>query len=196
MSFDAGRKWLAWKEGLPTVAIDDLHIQPRERDLVLATHGRSLYVVDGIHVLESLTPQALADTVTFAPPRAAWAYYPRTLGGKWGQRQFMGRNPAPGAWFDYWLPAELEGGVSITVKDSTGRVVRTLNGPGKPGFHRVTWDLVPGDPKERIRREEHAGQPQYVRPGRYGVTLAAGKARIREQVLEVKALPGTYSEDL
>lgn len=196
VSFDAGKKWLPWKEGLPTVAVDDIHVHPRERDLILATHGRSIYVVDGIQALEAMTPKALTDTVTFAAPRAAWAYHSRTLGGKWGQRQWLGKNPPEGAWFDYWLPRELEGGVSISVKDSTGRLVRSLNGPGKAGFHRVTWDLVAGDPKERIRREQHAGQPQFVRPGAYKVTLTAGKAAAQERTLEVKALPGVYSEEL
>lgn len=196
VSFDGGKKWLPWKEGLPTVAVDDIHIHPRERDLILATHGRSIYVVDGIQALEAITPKALVDTVTFAAPRAAWAYYSRTLGGKWGQRQWLGKNPPEGAWFDYFLPRELEGGVSIAVKDSAGRAVRTLSGPGKAGFHRVTWDLVAGDPKERIRREEHAGQPQFVKPGVYKVTLTAGKAAAQERTLEVKALPGVYSEEL
>lgn len=196
VSFDGGAKWLAWKEGLPTVAIDDIHVHPRERDLVLATHGRGLYVVDGIHVLEALTAAAKDDSVTFAAPRKAWVYETRTLGGKWGQRQWLAKNPPKGAWFDYFLPRDLEDGVRLTVKDSTGRLVRTLSGPGKAGFHRIVWDLVPGEPRDRIRRAEWAGQPEYVRPGRYTVTLAAGKARARERTFEVTALPGMYPEEL
>ncbi|MFN8586999.1 MAG: glycosyl hydrolase [Candidatus Eisenbacteria bacterium] len=195
VSFDAGAKWLPWKDGLPTVAIDDIHIHPRDRDLVLATHGRSLYAVDGIHVLEALTAGAVNDTVTFAAPRKAWVYETRTLGGKWGQRQWLGKNPPKGAWFDYFLPRDLDGGVSLTVKDSTGRVVRSLTGPGKAGFHRVVWDLAPGEAKDRIARGEWFGQP-YVRPGRYSVALTAGKAAVRERSFQVEALPGMYPDEL
>jgi photosystem II stability/assembly factor-like uncharacterized protein len=196
VSFDGGKKWLRWTHGLPTVAVDDIVVHPRERDLIVATHGRSVYVLDGIQMLEQWNARSLEDTVQFAPPRAAWAYYPRTLGGKWGQRDWLGKNPPFGAWFDYFLPRQVEGGVSIAIADSAGRAVRTLTGPGDAGFHRVVWDLVPGEPRQRVRRTESAGQPQYARPGTYRVTLTAGKAAPRIRAVEIKALPGTYSTEL
>ncbi len=191
VSFDAGRHWLRWKEGLPTVAVDDILVHPRERDLVVATHGRSIYALDGIQLLEQWKPSALADTVTFAPPRTAWAYYPRTLGGKWGQRDWLGKNPPFGAWLDYFLPRELEGGVSIAIADSAGHAVRKLEGPGAAGFHRVVWDLQALDPKNRIRRAERGDQPEYVAPGGYKVTLTAGKARPLERTLQVRHVAGS-----
>jgi photosystem II stability/assembly factor-like uncharacterized protein len=195
LSFDGGRKWLPWKHGLPTVAVDDIAVHPRDRDLLVATHGRSLYVLDGIQLLEGWNARSLTDTVQFAAPRGAWAYYPRTLGGKWGQRDWLGKNPPFGAWFDYFLPREVEGGVSIAVADSGGVALRTLTGPGEAGFHRVVWDLVAGDPKDRVRRTEWR-QPQYVGPGRYKVTLTAGKAAPIARTVEVKAVPGTYKTEL
>ena len=195
-TLDGGKHWLALKNGLPTVAVDDILIHPRERDLIVATHGRSIWILDGIQMLESFTPHTMSDSVTFAPTRTAWAYYPATLGGKWGQRDFLAKNPPAGAWFDYFLPKELEAGVSIAVTDSSGHDVRTLEGPGEVGFHRVAWDLVAGEPKQRIGRQEFAGQPQFVAPGRYTVKLTAGKARVLEQQLTVKALPGTYATHL
>ncbi|MCC6349197.1 MAG: hypothetical protein IT347_06350 [Candidatus Eisenbacteria bacterium] len=196
LSFDGGRRWLPWRNGLPTVAVDDIQIHPRDRDLIVATHGRSLYVLDGIQLLEHWSPSALSDSVTFAPPRTAWAYYPRPLGGRWGQRNFLAPNPPFGAWFDYFLPHEIEGGVSIAVTDSAGRAVRTLTGPGGAGFHRVVWDLVAGEPRERIQRPEWSGQPQYAPAGRYRATLTAGKAAPRAQPFEVRGLPGVYKTGL
>lgn len=196
VSFDAGRKWLRWKHGLPTVAVDDIAIHPRERDVLVATHGRSLYVLDGIQLLEHWRAAALSDTVTFAPPRPAWAYYPRALGGKWGQGEFLGANPPFGAWFDYFLPRELEGDVTIAVTDSAGRAVRSLKGPATAGFHRVTWDLAAGEPRERVGRDEWPGQVDYVAPGSYRVSLTAGRAAPRTQRVEVRAVPGTYKTEL
>lgn len=196
VSFDAGRHWAKWKDGLPTVAVDDVLIHPRERDVIVATHGRSLYVLDGIQLLEQWNERSLIDTVQFAPPRTAWAFYRRTLGGKWGQRDFVAKNPPPGAWFDYFLPREVEDGVSIAIADSAGHVVRTLTGPGDAGFHRLTWDLVAGDPKQRIRRADWGGQPQFVAEGRYKVTLTVGKARAIDRELRVRAVPGTYTTEL
>jgi len=196
VSLDGGRRWLRWKHGLPTVAVDDIAIHPRERDVIVATHGRSLYVLDGIQLLEHWRAAALGDTVTFAPPRPAWAYYPRALGGKWGQGEFLGANPPFGAWFDYFLPRELEDDVSIAVTDSAGRAVRTLKGPATAGFHRVAWDLAAGEPRDRVGRDEWPGQNDYVAPGTYRVSLTAGRAAPRVQRVEVRAVPGTYKTEL
>ena len=82
------------------------------------------------------------------------------------------------------------------VTDTAGREVRTLEGPGESGFHRVVWDLVAGDPKTRIRRTEHSGQPAFVRPGRYRVAFKVGRAAPRRQEFEVRAVPGTYLDEL
>jgi hypothetical protein len=71
-----------------------------------------------------------------------------------------------------------------------------LEGPGEAGFHRVAWDLVAGDPKTRISREEFAGQPQFVAPGVYKAKLTAGKAKPQERSFEVKATPGTHASGL
>ncbi len=195
LSFDRGRTWLPWRNGLPTVAVDDIAVHPREHDLIVATHGRSLWVLDDIGLLEHWSARAATDTVTFAAPRPAWAYYPRPLGGKWGQADWLGKNPPFGAWFDYFLPREVEGGVTIAVADSAGRTVRRLTGPGRAGFHRVVWDLVPGEPRDRIPRAEWP-QPEYAAPGHYRVTLQAGKSRPIERQLELRAFPGTYRSEL
>ncbi len=195
VSLDAGRKWMKFGEGLPTVPVDDVLIHPRDGDLVVGTHGRSIWIVDGIQSLQQWTPKALTDTVTFFAPRAAWTWYSRALGGRWGQREFIAKNPAFGAWFDYFLPKEIEGGVSVVVSDSAGREVRTLTGPGSPGLNRVTWDLTAGEPRTRIAREEFAGQPQFVRPGVYTVRLTVGKARAIERMLEVKTIPAVYAAE-
>ncbi|MEY4071011.1 MAG: hypothetical protein RL721_1625 [Candidatus Eisenbacteria bacterium] len=178
------------------MAVDDIHVQPRDLDLVIGTHGRSVYVLDGAQVFEEWTPRVLEDTLSFFTPRTAWAWHKRPLGGKWGSAEFSARNPAFGAWFDYFVPREVAGGVTITVADSAGRTVRRLDGPGAAGFQRVVWDLTAGDPKTRIRRREWSGQAPLVRPGRYRVTIAAGSARVREQWVEVRALPGTHSGGL
>jgi hypothetical protein len=197
MSLDAGKTWLPLQAGLPTVAVDDITTQPRDLDLVIGTHGRSIYVLDGVQVFEEWTPRALTDTLTAFTPRTTWAWHKRPIGGYFGLDEWSGKNPPFGAWFDYFLPRELEGSkVSIVVSDSTGREVRTLEGPGESGFHRVVWDLVAGDPKTRIRRTELSGQPALVKPGRYRVAFKAGRAAPRRHEFEVKAIPGTYLDEL
>ena len=196
VSLTGGRDWLPLKNGLPTVAVDDIHTQPRDLDLVVGTHGRSMYILDGVQVFEEWNARTLSDTVSFFTPKTAWAWHRRGIGGKFGSDDFSAKNPPFGAWLDYFTPRELEGGVSIAIADSAGREVRTLSGPGEAGFHRVVWDLTAGDPKTRIPRTEYSGQPPLVKPGRYRVTLTAGRARVRTQWVEVRAVPGTYLTEL
>jgi len=77
------------------------------------------------------------------------------------------------------------------IADSAGKSVRKLSGPGTKGLHRVTWELQAGDPKDRIGRPEWAGQPLFVRPGKYTVTMTAGSAAPIKCALMVRELPGT-----
>jgi hypothetical protein len=132
-SFDAGAHWVKLDSGLPTVAVDDIQIHPRERDLVIGTHGRSVYVLDDITALEGWGDGVLRDPVTFFPPRGATAYLHRTIGGVWGQRMFTAKNPAFGAYFNYFVSKWTGDGVSITVADSAGQTLRSLSGSGTPG---------------------------------------------------------------
>jgi len=196
MSLEGGKNWVKLMNGLPTVAVDDIHTQPRDLDLVIGTHGRSVYILDGVQVWEEWKPAVLRDTLTFFSPRAAWAWHPRPVGGYFGLDEFSAKNPPFGAWFDYYVPQEVKGGVSVAVEDSTGKTVRTLTGPGEAGFHRVVWDLVAGEPRQRIRRLEASGQSILVKPGRYKVRMRTGGAAERTQSLEVRALPGVYFSDL
>jgi len=186
MSLDGGRHWMKMP-GLPTVPVDDLLIHPRDLDLIVATHGRSLFVVDGIQAWEGWSPAALTDTLTIFAPKVAWSWQRRAIGHRWGQDEWAGKNPPFGAWLDYFVPREVEGGVKLAVEDAAGRKVRSLTGPGEPGLHRVTWDLQAGERRERLESAADAGQPQHVPPGRYKVTVTAGAVK-REQWLEVRAV--------
>jgi photosystem II stability/assembly factor-like uncharacterized protein len=68
-SQDGGRSWLPWRHGVPTVAVSDLAIHPRDNDLILATHGRALFVLDDIRPLRKLQPATLGEPLhLFAPP--------------------------------------------------------------------------------------------------------------------------------
>ncbi len=59
VSFDAGKSWHAWRHGVPTVGVYDLVVHPRDGDLVVATHGRAIYVVDDIRPLRGLSAESL-----------------------------------------------------------------------------------------------------------------------------------------
>ncbi len=172
-SFDRGAHWLRLKEGLPTVAVDDLLIHPRDRDLIAATHGRSILILDDITALEQTTPAVLGEPVHLFQPRPAREFYHLPYGGIWGDGFFRAKNPEFGAYLDYWVRDFSPDGVSIEVSDGSGRVVRKLKGPADPGYNRAVWDLEPERGERITGGRGFGGQPELVPPGEYTVTLKA-----------------------
>ncbi|MGH9776512.1 MAG: VPS10 domain-containing protein [Candidatus Acidiferrales bacterium] len=112
-SNDGGEKWNRLKGGLPTTAISDMTIQPQMNDLVLATYGRSFYVLDDYSMLRELTPDLLAKPAALFGVRDALMFLPsQNLGGTgkaWqGEQFFTAPNPPYGATFTYYLKDALK----------------------------------------------------------------------------------------
>jgi photosystem II stability/assembly factor-like uncharacterized protein len=179
LSLDRGRRWLPLRpDGFPAVQFHDLQIHPRDRDLVAATHGRSIYVLDDITGLEQLTPEVLRRPAVLLNPRPARGYYMLGRGGMCGDDQYGVASPPPQATFNYWVRERDRDGAKLTVKDSAGRLVRDLEGPAEAGLNRVSWDLT----REREQRydppeAERAGQFVFVPAGTYRVELKVGKEK-------------------
>jgi photosystem II stability/assembly factor-like uncharacterized protein len=186
VSLDRGARWTKLGS-LPTVAVDDILVHPRELDLVVATHGRSLYVIDDVSPLEQLTPETLAKDAHLFPPRTAFGTNPLTGWADWsGQGVYRGENPPEGAILSFYLREFTGDEVKIAIKNAAGRPVANLKAPGTPGLGRVAWDLKP----TKDLKTEYGGQPtRFVAPGEYTVTLSRGHAK-EEQKLKVEIAPG------
>jgi photosystem II stability/assembly factor-like uncharacterized protein len=169
-SFDRGAHWIPLREGLPTVAVDDLLIHPRDRDLIAGTHGRSVTVLDDISPLEQSTREVLAEPYHLFQPRPARAFFSLPYGGIWGDGFFTAKNPPFGAVIHYWVKEYTPEEVSFEIADANGRTVRKLKGAAGPGYNRVIWDLQP-EKDERIGERGWGSQPELVSPGEYTVTM-------------------------
>jgi photosystem II stability/assembly factor-like uncharacterized protein len=187
ISLDGGLAWTPFMTGLPTVRIDDLRIHPRENDLIVGTHGRSIYIIDDITPLQQLTPEVLrSDFHLFqVRPAVQWSSDPQLSRNNGGSKRFQAQNPPEGTAVTYYL-GEDGGEVVITVTDLDGNEVRTLTGPARQGINRVYWDLrhdpPPPDPEDRSGRER-AGPP--AGPGAYLVTARFGdRTQLRSVVVE------------
>ena len=143
VSLDGGKQWAQYKGGdLPAVAVRDLAIHPRDHDLVIATHGRGLWIVDDITPLRELTPERLTDDVLFLPARATTQKI--LAGGGWsnGDATFVGPNPTGDAVITYALrKRHIFGDMKIEVLDSAGKVVGTVPSTKRRGLSRVTWAM-------------------------------------------------------
>ena len=143
ISLNAGREWKPFMTGLPSVRIDDVMVHPRDNDLILGTHGRSIWIMDDITAL-----QQLSDAVTRTDeqlldirPATAWVNDIQRAILAEGAKHFRGQNPPRGTAISYWLKSAPSADVRITISDITGREIRSLEGTRDAGLNRVQWDL-------------------------------------------------------
>lgn len=107
VSWDRGGTWTALKNNFPTVPVDDIEIQARDNDLVLATHGRSIWIFDDLTPLEKMDASAANSPLTFFPPRTATTWFLRQRRWSAGQQMFTAKNPPYGALLSYYLKEAL-----------------------------------------------------------------------------------------
>jgi photosystem II stability/assembly factor-like uncharacterized protein len=214
VSFNGGASWLKWTAGFPTCPVYDLAIQPRESDLVVATHGRSLYVIDDIGPLRELSDDitkkklhlfTVADACEFQQGRMSRYMSP-------GDAAFAGENRQAGARITYYLtpgekkpgekPEEKAAGAETTAPAQPGRGGRG----GAAGAGRLTVTILDtngkfvgqfnGTENKGINRvfwnfretEEPSRQEEVQRQGEErGGGMGFGRA------LGVMVLPGTYT---
>lgn len=180
VSLDGGATWKRFMNGIPTVRIDDLMVHPRENDLIVATHGRSLYILDDVTALQQLSDEVMKEDVHLfdVRPGTAWKTditLSRQVGGA---KNFAGENPAPGVAISYYLKTAAAGDVKITISDYAGKVIRTLEGPKTAGLNRVQWDFRPTLGAGMPMRGGGGGRGGFgvpmVDPGAYLATLTVG----------------------
>lgn len=142
-TLDGGSRWTQLKANLPPMRIDDIVIHPRTKDIVLASHGRSMWILDDATPLVEWAsqPQRVASAPTLFPVRPATLTLYRADVSTAAHAFYASENPAEGASFSYVLPNAVDS-VRLVVTNSAGRVVRSVTGPRTPGIvHRVSWDL-------------------------------------------------------
>jgi len=141
VSTNRGASWQRFMTGLPTVPVHDLKIHPRDRELIAATHGRSIWIVD-IAPLEEMNNGVMARATNFFTPKTAYEYSQANTQNFTGQKTFLAPNPPYGAELVYRLTSGApRDSARIVVTNIRGDTVRTLAGPGGTGVHRAYWDL-------------------------------------------------------
>jgi hypothetical protein len=141
VSTDRGASWQRFMTGLPTVPVHDLKIHPRDRELIAATHGRSIWIVD-ISPLEQMNNGLMARGTNFFTPKTAYEYSQANTQNFTGNKVFVAPNPSYGAELVYRLTSGTPRDTTrIVVTNIKGDTIRTITGPGGVGLHRAYWDL-------------------------------------------------------
>ena len=184
VSNDGGQNWVLYKAKVPEyVAVRDLVLHSKTNDLVLATHGRGVLIIDDISPLRRLSPELLQKDAVLLPARPT-----AVTGGHYGQAfpntgSYAGPNATENAVIQYYLKDRLStGDVSLEIVDAKGKVVVTLPGTKRKGLNAVRWDMRTAPPKAAkgvlVQGEfgVYAGFfGQMALPGTYTVRLKAGQ---------------------
>ncbi|HUI43245.1 MAG TPA: sialidase [Terriglobia bacterium] len=178
ISLDGGANWAQYKGNhFPDVAVRDLVVQPRDSDLVLATHGRGIWIVDDITPLRSLTPEVMSQEAAFLPGRPVQQRLNASGGWSEGNAAFSGPNPPDGAMITYYQQKRhIFGKMKIEIFDAQGKLVDTLPPNNRRGLSRVTWGMhlkAPRVPPAATLAFETAIGPRVV-PGTYTVKMTRG----------------------
>lgn len=214
VTLDGGESWMPLMAGMPTVAVHDLVVHPRDNDLVAGTHGRGLYILDDITPLQQLTPAIAASPAHLFAQRTATWWVDQSRGGQYGDGTYAGRNPpsvrAPGAAMDrakiantpvitWYLGQPSASPVSLRIQSIDGAHSRTLTVPAKAGITRIAWDGRFDPPAGYTPPPPPPGESAFLaafrtppgalaRPGTYRLALTTSSGTI-EGVLRIREDP-------
>jgi len=174
LSLDGGQTWHDFRLNLPRVSVRDIKIHPRENDLIIGTHGRGAWILDDISFIQELAA-ARGEVAHLFPVRRATRWESWSRDSNWGNSIYQGDNPPNGAVLDYFLAADADGPVTITITDDAGETVNTVRGPGRAGINRATWNMTWADPPGTVPSPFAAffgGSGLPALPGTYTATLS------------------------
>jgi hypothetical protein len=209
VSFDDGARWQSFQLNLPHTPVTDLVVH--NQDLVVATQGRSFWIVDDLTPLHQLTDRVAAARAHLFKPRAAYradgaplgptaAFGRDPVGGARLDRAQSGQNPPAGAVIYYSLSEAPAEDVKVEILDAGGDVVRAFSSKelaAKAGLNRLVWDLsYPGaQPPEGLRLTGRTEGPRAV-PGEYKARLTVGSWSATEtfEVLKDPRLSATIAD--
>ncbi len=202
-SYNGGGNWVALNlKNLPAVAVHEILVHPRDNDLILGTHGRSIMILDDATPIQQMSPELTNLAMHMFDVRPALRY--ATAGGFGGfgsgNKPFVGSNTPYGALVTYYLkdkPDE-KTPVRMEILDVSGKVIREMKEiPKEKGLNRTAWNLRhdaakqrrPPTDEDRERAQFTGGLsgPQ-VLPGRYTARLTVGDKTL-EKPIEVRLDP-------
>jgi photosystem II stability/assembly factor-like uncharacterized protein len=186
ISVDGGQRWAQYKgTDFPAVAVDDIVVQARESDLVVATHGRGIWIVDDISPLRALTPDLMTKEASLIAGRASVQYFDVNGGWPEGDETFVGRGRPLDAQITYYQKGRhIFGDLKIEILDQDGKLVDTVAGSKHRGLNRASWGMHVKPPAVAPAASAlfEAAEGPRVLPGTYTVKLTKGDHTYTEEL--------------
>ncbi|MGH9519464.1 MAG: WD40/YVTN/BNR-like repeat-containing protein [Terriglobales bacterium] len=198
-SWDRGDHWTALGGNLPPVPVYDLGFQAATGDLVLGTHGRSIWILDDAKALSAFGAVATANVLRLLPVAPTPLRRLDTPQAWYGAGEFFGPNPPTGALIRFYAGTVTEKESAQVRVTSGATVVRELSLPVHAGLNQVVWDLryspppASGGGRGGFRR---VSQGPLVAPGGYSVQISLPGQPLQSATVQVTgpAVPAAHTE--
>jgi len=196
ISYDDGENWKPFQLNLPITPVTDVAFHKRERDLVVATQGRSFYILDDMPLLYQLNDSVKTEDAHLFKPKDTYRFGAGGRGGGGGGRGggAVGENPPGGAAVYYWLKARPQGEVTLEFLDASGKLVKKFSSkadapaPAPPSDEGEGFFAPPPTPVPT-----QAGMNRFVWNLRYAdATTFPGLIMWAGSVTGPRASPGNY----
>jgi photosystem II stability/assembly factor-like uncharacterized protein len=178
ISVDGGQRWAQYKgASFPAVAVRDLVVHPRESDLVLATHGRGIWIIDDISPLRALDPALMTQAASFVPSRPVTQFIDAFGGWPEGDATYHGPSRPREALITYYQKTRhVFGDLKIEVFDAAGKLVDTVPSGKRRGLNRAGWSMRLKPPRVPPAASALFGAAigPRVLPGSYTVKMTKG----------------------
>ena len=186
VSFNRGENWSSLNLGIPSLPVREIQIHPEENDLIIATHGRGIYILDDISWMKDISN---IDRPKLFNVRHTYRYIPVSDRSTQGNKIYIAPNPSYGAFINYYIPDGYNAkNLSFVISKEDGTLIRKLHANNKPGVHRNSWDL--GEDlaliDNRIKKDRYIGRLK-LPPGKYIVSMIEDKNIIDKK--EINVLP-------
>ena len=143
LSLDRGENWRRLRANLPTVRVDEITLHERDNAMIVATHGRALFILDHLEPIQQYNAARMVDADLFSIPTALQFKMMDDKNDEfWGHQYFVGENPPSEAVVQYYLDDDVDE-LSLRISDASGTVVRELTAPEsrrQPGIRTLCWD--------------------------------------------------------
>ena len=198
---DGGKEWVRFEGKVPKVPIYEIVIHPTENDLVIATHGRGVLIIDNITPLRQLSDKVLSSEITIFPSEPYIITNPKFASGLSGDQEFWGSNPSSSAIITYYMQKRhVFGDMSIEIYNSDDELIKILPAGKNKGINYVEWAVTKKPPRVKASSPTLAFRTAFgptFPPGEYTVKIKKGESVYEGKIaLQTDPTTGHSAEDM
>ncbi|MCO6164310.1 hypothetical protein [Flavobacterium sp. NRK F7] len=180
ITIDGGKNWSKFENNMPAVSVMHLDLHKKTNDLVMATHGRGIIILDNIDILRQITNDVIATDVHFFKTKPFVKVEKSSFGGTATELEFVGPNPTTAVQIIYYLKKRNTfGKLEMEIQDKDGKKIVLLPVSNQKGINIVTWNFNEKGPKVAAGKTlDYSGFTTPLVPeGTYKAVLTKGKEK-------------------